>query len=147
MRELILALMMLSAQQNKVEARMNKKVEDTKNYFWLTDQNGVIDPQLILNAKLEQNVRIYCTDGSKFDGVLESVKIEENVYKVFGTLTNRTNAAFGFAITKDGNFAGSIILQDEETLYIVEYSETHKGLVVKRASEPKENNRNKITIK
>jgi hypothetical protein len=69
------------------------------------------------------------------------------LYKVFGTVTNRSNAAFGFAITKDGNFAGSILLQDDESLYTVEFSEKHNGLILKKTAEAEQNNTNKTTIK
>lgn len=142
-----LALFLLLAFNPKM-TQTGFKLEDKKEYknqVWISDKNGVINPNLILKLEVGQVFRFYATDGTQFDAVLKQQAVENNsVYKVFGDILNYENAAFGFALTNSGTIAGAIVLKETDTVYTVEESAEHNGLVVKKTKSGKVESRNQV---
>lgn len=137
MKKFILGLVILTSSIT-LFAGLKENVKKEESFTWVTDENGVLNPRAILYTKLEQKIKMRTIDGKVFEATMESVKVDgENNCKMFGTITNYPEAAFGFGFTKDGAFAGSILLTKDECLYIVKYSEQHNGFViVKEKSNP-----------
>ena len=112
-------------------AGFNKVIKkDIKNQINITTDKGIVDPNLVLNLEPENNIKIVTVDGNKFNGLVKTVKYENNTTcKIFGDVLNRERSAFGFAISKTGSFAGAIMFKNEDYLYAVEYSDQHGGFV------------------
>jgi hypothetical protein len=97
----------------------------------LTDMHGVLNPKMIMNLIPSNNIKIYLADGTVLTGMVKETSMENNqVFKVFGEMSNRPNTGFGFVITKDGVFAGAVVFRDTEETHTVKYSEEAKGYVL-----------------
>jgi len=97
----------------------------------LTDKYGVLNPKMIINLIPSNNIRIYLSDGTVLTGMVKETNMENNqVFKIFGEMTNRPNTGFGFVLTKDGIFAGAVVFRDTEETHTVKYSEEAKGYVL-----------------
>lgn len=115
----------------KSYAGFNKIIKkDIKNQINITTDKGIVDPSLIINLEPENNIKITTLDGNSFDCVVKLIKYENNnICKIFGDVSNREKSAFGFALSKSGNFAGAIVFKGEDYLYTIEYSDKHEGFV------------------
>ena len=93
-----------------------------------TDKNGIANPIAIINLRVGENIKIYLIDGTCLCGVVNSVEmIDGKIFKVFGDIKNQKNTGFGFILAKEGQFAGAILMRDEDKVYTLEYNETAKG--------------------
>jgi len=101
--------------------------------LYFTDKFGVALPDQIANAALGKLVKIYRTDGFCYEGKITDIEEEEGVFKVYGDVLNLTGVRFGFAMAKGGKFAGAVLDKVNDTVYVLEFSETHKGFVLVRS--------------
>ena len=98
---------------------------------YLTDTNGILNPKMLLGLIPSNQVRIYLTDGTILNGLVKETEIINNeTYKVFGDITNKNNAGFGFVMTKDGVFAGAVVFRDTDETFTVKYSEEAKSFTL-----------------
>ena len=98
---------------------------------YLTDTNGILNPKMLLGLIPSNQVRIYLTDGTVLNGLVKETEIINNeTYKVFGDITNKNNAGFGFVMTKDGIFAGAVVFRDTDETFTVKYSEEAKSFTL-----------------
>lgn len=131
-------------------AGFNKIIKkDIKNQINITTDKGIIDPNLVLNLEPENNIKIVTVDNNIFNCVVKTVKYENNTTcKIFGDVMNRENSAFGFAISKNGSFAGAIMFKNEDYLYLVEYLDQNQGFVfVKKNVENGESSKKNVVKK
>lgn len=97
---------------------------------YLTDTQGVANPNTIIKMIPGNVVRIYLTDGTFFTAtVKETTMHSEGIFKAFGEISNPPNMGFGFVLTKDGVFAGAIVNRTTNVTYKLKYSEAHQGHV------------------
>lgn len=98
---------------------------------YLTDTNGILNPKMLLGLIPSNSVKIYFTDGTVLTGLVKETEIFNNeIYKVFGEITNKNNVGFGFVLTKEGTFAGAIVFRDTNETYVVKYSEELKEFIL-----------------
>lgn len=100
---------------------------------YFTDKLGVALPEQIAEASLGKLVKIYRTDGFCYEGKITDIEEEEGVFKVYGDVLNLTGVRFGFAMAKGGKFAGAVLDKVNDTVYVLEFSEAHKGFVLVRS--------------
>ena len=105
---------------------------DLENY--LTNLHGVLSPNQIVNTPIGSIVKIYRTDGFCYQGKITEIEESDDYYKIYGGITNVPNAGFGFVLAKGGIFAGAVVERDDSRVYTVEFSEPHKGCVLKRSA-------------
>lgn len=99
---------------------------------YLTDTKGVANPNVIIQVKPGDAVRIYFLNGTYFSAIVKETNMQDNgVFKVFGEMTSPDNTGFGFVLTRDGVFAGAVVQRTEDVTHQLLYDETLKGYVFK----------------
>ena len=104
---------------------------EQEEYF--TDKQGVAIPAQIAKAVVGKLVRIYRPDGFCYNGKITEIEESDGLLKVYGEVLNLESARFGFALARGGNFAGAVLDKNSDTVYVLEFSDAHKGFVLKRA--------------
>lgn len=100
---------------------------------YVTDKQGVLNPQVIIGLRPGDNVRIYLTDGTLFTGLVKETSLtDDSIFKVFGEISSHKNTGFGFCITKSGIFGGAVVERDQDIQYVVKESAPHKGFILER---------------
>jgi hypothetical protein len=98
---------------------------------YLTDTKGVLNPKMILGLIPSNSVKIYLTDGTVLNGLIKETENHNNeIYKVFGEVTNKENVGFGFVLTKEGIFAGAVVFRNTDETHTVQYSEELKAFIL-----------------
>jgi hypothetical protein len=112
----------LSAEQNKNRTSL-KSTWGSPNPFGIRIDNEktISDPQgfLYIDRILELNVGdsvvFYLSDGTKLTGLVKQRQTENNTLLfIFGQCTNNFNIRFGFAFTNQNVFTGSLVLMKEQ---------------------------------
>jgi hypothetical protein len=99
----------------------------------LTDLQGVAIPAQIVKASVGKLVKIYRTDGFIYSGKVTEIEESEGVFKIYGDVLNVPGVKFGFGLAKGGHFAGAVLDKENDSVYVLEFSDAHKGFVLKRA--------------
>jgi hypothetical protein len=98
---------------------------------YITDTNGVLNPKMLLGLIPSNLVKIYLIDGTVLNGIVkETENFNNEMFKVFGEITNKKNAGFGFVLTKEGVFAGAVVFRDTDETHTVKYSEELKEFIL-----------------
>ena len=98
---------------------------------YITDTNGILNPKMLLGLIPSNLVKIYLTDGTVLNGIVkETENFNNEMFKVFGEITNKKNAGFGFVLTKEGVFAGAVVFRDTDETHTVKYSEELKEFIL-----------------
>lgn len=98
--------------------------------IYLTNKVGVAISENIINLNVANKIKIYFVDGTELDGLVTKTELVSNShFKVLGEITNKSNAGFGFIISKDGVFSGAIVLRDDDLTYTLDFSDEAKGYV------------------
>lgn len=100
---------------------------------YLTNEHGVVIPAQVAKLEIGRAVKFFRTDGFCYSGRVTEIEESDNHYKVYGTINNKENTQFGFAMIKGGVFAGAVIEKTEGPVYVLEFSEAHKGYVFVRS--------------
>lgn len=105
---------------------------------YISDTNGVLNPKILIGLVPSNLIKIYLTDGTVLNGLVKETEIFNNeIFKVFGEITNKKNTGFGFVLTKDGIFAGAVVYRDTEETYEVKYSDDLEAyILVKKLGKP-----------
>ena len=98
---------------------------------YITDTNGVLNPKMLLGLIPSNLVKIYLIDGTVLNGIVkETENFNNEMFKVFGEITNKKNTGFGFVLTKEGVFAGAVVFRDTDETHTVKYSEELKEFIL-----------------
>jgi hypothetical protein len=100
----------------------------------LSTNTGILNPNVIIRLKPEDNIVVYLPNGSKFSGKITKTEFKNKDYfEVFGEMHSHQNTGFGFVLTRDGVFAGAVVLRNTNTVYAITYSPEANGyILVKR---------------
>lgn len=105
---------------------------------YLTDTNGLANPNTIIASKPGDTVRIYFTDGTYFTAIVkETTMHEQGIFKIFGEMTKPANTGFGFVLTRDGTFAGAIVQRTGNIVHQLMFDESANGYIFKYVKPPK----------
>jgi len=105
---------------------------------YLTDTNGVLNPKMILGLIPSNAVKIYLTDGTVLNGLVKETENNNNeIFKIFGDITNKENAGFGFVLTKDGIFAGAVVYRNTDETFTVKWSDELKAFILVKSLDKK----------
>jgi hypothetical protein len=97
---------------------------------YVTDRSGVANPNIIIRLVPSNNIKMYLIDGTELIGLVTSVEeVQGESFKVYGEIQNKKNSGFGFLMKKTGEFAGAILMKDENLTYVLNYSEESKGYI------------------
>jgi hypothetical protein len=100
---------------------------------FVTDKNGVANPNIIINLIPGQNIRIYLPNGKFFTGIVKSTEmVDDRQFKVFGELHGEEEIGFGFCMIKGGIFAGAICYKNTLETYTLEFSKESAGYVFQK---------------
>lgn len=98
---------------------------------YISDTNGVLNPKMLIGLVPSNLIKVYLTDGTVLTGLVKETEIINNeIFKVFGEITNKNNVGFGFVLTKDGIFAGAIVYRDTEETHEVKYSDELEAFIL-----------------
>ena len=98
---------------------------------YITDTNVVLNPKMLLGLIPSNLVKIYLIDGTVLNGIVkETENFNNEMFKVFGEITNKKNVGFGFVLTKEGVFAGAVVFRDTDETHTVKYSEELKEFIL-----------------
>jgi hypothetical protein len=98
---------------------------------YLTDVRGVFNLRIFGTLEPNSTVKIYFPDGKVLVGIVKTTEMFNNeLFKVFGEITNETNTGFGFAVTKNGILGGAVVYRDTQVNYVVKYIEDLKGYIL-----------------
>jgi hypothetical protein len=129
-----------------VEPRVIIPTLSLEQEIYISDNNGVINPNTIIRLKPSDNVKFYLSDGTELVGLVkETQELNKEMFKVFGDVQNKPNTGFGFVITKTGIFAGAVVFRETNTEYTLQYSEEAKGFMLIKSKSKK--SEQKITKK
>jgi hypothetical protein len=107
--------------------------------IYITDKNGVANPNVIIRLVPSNIVKICLPDGTEYTGMVKSIEEQgTELVKVFGEFLDKPESGFGFVLRKDGLFAGAMVFKDTDTTYTLEFSAEAKGYIfIKKISEKK----------
>jgi hypothetical protein len=129
MKHILPLILMMSSSINKAED-IKIPVLELEQEKYITDTNGVANPNSIIRLLPSNTIKIYLPDGTELKGVVTKIEeINKEVFKVFGDIQNKPNTGFGFVLAKEGIFAGAIVFRDEDITYTLKYSEAAKGYI------------------
>ena len=64
---------------------------------FISDNNGVLNPSIIIRLKPSDNIRFVLSDGTELIGLVkETEEVNKELFKVFGEIQNKPNTGFGF---------------------------------------------------
>lgn len=98
-------------------------------FKFLTDKNGVFLPEQFFEAPIGSKVKIFRTDGFCYEGTITQIDKSPEMYKIIGVFENCDDSGFGIAVTNMGQVAGTVLERKNDTSYMLEYSQSHKGWV------------------
>lgn len=105
---------------------------------YLSDKVGILNPNTIITLKPGMSIIVYLSDGTELKGLVKETSIENGtIFKVYGDIQNKNNTGFGFVLTKEGVFAGAVVMRDSQMTFTVKYSEAHNGHVLLLTEAPK----------
>jgi hypothetical protein len=107
---------------NLNKLRLNQEI-------YISDKNGVINPQLVSLLQVGDNIRFYRPDGTEYIGQVTETKEETGSLRIYGKIHNIEDCQFGFGLDSGGHFAGAIIERKNDKIYALELSESHKGFI------------------
>ena len=117
---------------NKLEEKPNTPSNlklDQEAY--LTDTRGVFNLRIFGTLEPNSNIKIYFPDGKVLVGIVKTTEMFNNeLFKVFGEITNETNTGFGFAVTKNGILGGAVVYRDTQVNYVIKYIDDLKGYIL-----------------
>lgn len=97
----------------------------------LTSPAGIINPNEIIKTNVKDLITMYLPNGTKFSGVITRAEFKTpDKFECFGEFHSHENTGFGFVLTKDGTFAGAIVMRNTDTIYYVCYSEAVQGYIL-----------------
>ena len=112
----------------KGKASMELKLN---NEVFLTDTTGVFNVKAVVDLNVGDNIKIYLVDGKIIKGLVKSVEaVNLDLLKIYGDVTNDSNANFGFIINKQGDFGGAVLYRDKNLTYKLVYNNIVKGYVL-----------------
>lgn len=130
MKHILPLILLLSPTINKADD-IKIPVIELQQEKYITDTNGVANPNSIIRLLPSNTIKIYLPDGTELKGVVTKIEeINKEVFKVFGDIQNKPNTGFGFVLTKSGIFAGAVVFRDEDITYTLKYSEEAKGYIL-----------------
>ena len=100
---------------------------------YLSDEYGVLIPAQVAKLEIGRAVKFYRPDGFCYSGRVTEIEESTGYYKVYGTVNNAENTQFGFAMIKGGVFTGAVVEKGGGSVYVLEFSEAHKGYVFVRS--------------
>lgn len=107
----------------KSDLKLNQEI-------FVTDKNGVANPNIIINLNVGDTIRIYLPDGKSYSGIVKSTEsINDEQFKFFGELYGEEKIGFGFALAKGGIFAGAIVFKETFEIYTLEFDKESKGYI------------------
>jgi hypothetical protein len=116
----------ISKDENPFALKINQET-------FLTDKTGVFIPSNLIKLIPGNSIKIYLTDGTELNGLVKTTEMfNGEILKIFGEITNKNDAGFGFVLTKDAVFAGAVVFRDTDTTYAISYDELRKGFVLTR---------------
>jgi hypothetical protein len=102
-----------------------------KQENFISDSQGVLNPNLLGDLRPGHIVLFYLPDGTKISGLVKKIESDSNkIFKLFGDALNQKNCGFGFVIADNDIFAGALVFRDEDKTYTVKYSEILKGFIL-----------------
>jgi len=126
----MLALPTYATFQKKEEMPPTFKLQ-LEQETYLSDKNGLLYARSILKLVPSNSIVLYLPDGTEIKGLIKEVQVDTNdKVAVYGDVTNKQNAGFGFILSSKGVFAGAVVFRDTEITYTVQYSEPHKGFIL-----------------
>ena len=128
----VLLFNVIFASANKLEEKSNTPSNlkiDQETY--LTDVRGVFNLRIFVKLEPSNTVKIILPDGKVLVGIVKTTEMFNNeIFKVFGEITNETNTGFGFIVTKDGVLGGAVVYRDTQLNYVIKYLEDIKGYIL-----------------
>jgi hypothetical protein len=122
----------LKPDEKKDSAKTSNPFEikiDTEKY--LTDNRGLFILNNFSTLSPSTIVKLHLPSGKVLTGIVKTTEMINNeIFKVFGEITNEVNTGFGFVLTKDGIFAGAVVYRDTETNFVIKYNEDLKGYIL-----------------
>jgi hypothetical protein len=135
MKAILASLMLMSASVDKdIKFRPNITIDQQHQ---ITTSGGILNPMEIIRLKTNDYVVIYLPDGTKFSGMITKTEFKtKDHFECFGEIYSHKNAGFGLVLTREGVFAGAIVLRDTDIIYNVTYSKEAEGYVLVKRLTP-----------
>jgi hypothetical protein len=98
-------------------------------YKYLSDNTGVIQPQLVAAVNVGDLVKFSRADLFEYSGRITEIEETPEGLKIYG-VTEDAQTHFGFALIKGGIFAGAVVDKKETEVHTLEFSLPHKGYIL-----------------
>lgn len=132
MKAILASLMLMSASvDNDIKFRPNLSLDQQHQ---ISTNGGILNPNEIIRLQPKDLIIVYLPDGTKFSGMITKTEFKtKDHFECFGEIYSHKNAGFGFVLTREGVFAGAIVLRDTDTIFNITYSKEAEGyILVKR---------------
>lgn len=124
-------MLMSATVDNDIKFRPNLSLDQQHQ---ISTNGGILNPNEIIRLQPKDLVVVYLPDGTKFSGMITKTEFKnKDHFECFGEIYSHKNAGFGFVLTRDGVFAGAIVLRNTDTIFNITYSKEAEGyILVKR---------------
>lgn len=124
-------MLMSASVDNDIKFRPNLSLDQQHQ---ISTNGGILNPNEIIRLQPKDLIIVYLPDGTKFSGMITKTEFKtKDHFECFGEIYSHKNAGFGFVLTREGVFAGAIVLRDTDTIFNITYSKEAEGyILVKR---------------
>lgn len=135
MKTILASLMLMSASiDSEIKFRPNLTLDQQHQ---ISTNGGILNPSEIIKLKANDYIIIYLPDGTRFSGMITKTEFKnKDHFECFGEMHSHKNTGFGFILTKEGVFAGAIVLRDADTIFNITYSKEANGYILIRQLLP-----------
>jgi len=97
----------------------------------ISTNGGILNPGEIIKLKANDCIVVYLPDGTKFSGMITNTEFKnKDHFECFGEMHSHNNTGFGFILTRDGVFAGAIVVRNTDTIFNITYSKEANGYIL-----------------
>lgn len=97
----------------------------------ISTEQGVVLPNEIIKLEAGNTIKVYLPDGTCMIGLVKTSNfVTKERYECYGEFYSHENAGFGFVLTRDGIFAGAVVMRNKDITYQLEFNKAVNGYVL-----------------
>ena len=104
----------------------------------ISNEQGILLPNEIIKLKAGDIIKLYFSNGTFFTATVKTSQFQTpDKFECYGESITHENTGFGFVLTKDGVFAGAVVMRNSDTTYKIGYSPQLNGFILFKDVNPK----------
>ena len=104
----------------------------------ISNEQGLLLPNEIIKLKAGDVIKLYFSNGAFLTAVVKTSQFQTpDKFECYGESITHENTGFGFVLTKDGVFAGAVVMRNSDVIYKIQYSSQLNGFMLYKDVNPK----------